>query len=332
MPALIKIAVDALGSDSDSREWALGALTCVQQTDDLHITVIGDAALEPMLRHARLAFINNTLAVDPTDRPAQVLRRKLDSSMACALKCVARGDSAACVTGGNTGALVALGCKLLPTLPGLARPAICRAMPTRGQPCLLLDLGANTQASPEQLMQFAQMGAALARVRGVSKPRLGLLNMGGEPGKGRALEALAAPLIAALDDIDYGGFAEGHHIFSGDFDVVVCDGFTGNALLKASEGAASLMLRQLRAECSRGWSAKLSALLLRPVLSRLKAQLDPERLNGAVLLGLSGAVVKSHGGASQRGIVAALMAARELAAADVCARLGATFATPQPLE
>lgn len=236
-------------------------------------------------------------------KPSQALRAPADSSLAAMLECLANGDADAGVSAGNTGALMALSRRALGTVAGIPRPAISTAIPTRdGGRCYLLDLGANVEASAERLVDFALMGAVMARrVDGLEAPRVALLNVGVEGTKGSASVRDADALLRALEGLDYRGFIEGDGIFSGTVDVVVCDGFVGNAVLKASEGLARMLMARVQATFEAHWSSRLVGALARPALRRLKNQLDPVRYNGASLLGLNGIVVKSHGGADATG-------------------------------
>lgn len=248
-----------------------------------------------------------------SDRPALALRNKTNSSMAKAVRLVADGRADACVSAGNTGALMAFGLKYLGTLPDITRPAICRAVPNVHGVCYLLDLGANLSATPDQLQQFAVMGAAMARITGSSNPLVGLLNVGREPQKGGGLQQKAAAQIAATPGLTYIGFVEGSDIYTGRVDVIVCDGFTGNALLKASEGVASLLGADLIRRFNGTLRAQLAGWLARPYMRDWRQANDPATLDGAALLGLKGVVIKSHGSASETGFKSALKVAYEQA-------------------
>lgn len=229
--------------------------------------------------------------------------------MAKTVQLVADGSADACVSAGNTGALMAFGLKYLGTLPDIARPAICKAVPNIHGACYLLDLGANLSATADQLQQFAVMGAAMARVTGNSNPVVGLLNVGREPQKGGELQQKAAAQIKATPGLVYIGFVEGGDIYTGRADVIVCDGFTGNALLKASEGVASLLGIDLNRRFSGTPRARLAGWLARPYMREWRRANDPATLDGAALLGLNGVVIKSHGSASEVGFRSALKVA-----------------------
>jgi glycerol-3-phosphate acyltransferase PlsX len=229
------------------------------------------------------------------------------------------------VSAGNTGALMAISRFVLKTLPGIERPAICTAIPTRNAHCHMLDLGANVDVEVEHLVQFALMGRALAEVEGVAQPRLALLNIGEEDIKGNGTIKAAASRLAALP-LNYVGFIEGDGIFRGEADVVVCDGFVGNVALKTMEGVARLVGEVLREQAGRGLLYKLSALLALPLLKGLKARMNPDAYNGASLVGLNGIVVKSHGGTSVAGFTNALEVALREARRDLPALIAKTMA------
>ena len=263
-----------------------------------------------------------------TDHPREALRRKKDSSMRRALDLVKAGEANACVSAGNTGALMAMAHFVLKMLPGVERPAIVSLIPSRGGHTYMLDLGANASCTPAQLCQFAVMGSVLAAdLEGAhEKPRVGLLNIGEEEIKGNEIVQAAHNLLAA-SDINYVGFVEGHDIFSDKVDVVVTDGFTGNVALKTMEGAARLISDALREEFTRSTAAQTRARSRRgPSLRALRTRMDPRRYNGATMVGLNGIVIKSHGGADlfafQRAIEVAVMEARNGVPERIAQRLG----------
>jgi glycerol-3-phosphate acyltransferase PlsX len=233
------------------------------------------------------------------ERPQDALRRKKDSSMRVAVNAVKRGDAAACVSAGNTGALLATARFVLGMIPGIDRPAIVSAIPAAHGHTLMLDLGANPDCTPEHLLQFALMGSVLASdLHGADRPRVGLLNIGEEAIKGTA-ELREAHQRLAASPVNYVGFVEGDDIFSGDVDVVVTDGFSGNVALKTMEGVARLITSIMREEFTRDPLRKFGALMASPALNALKARLDPRAYNGASMVGLGGVVIKSHGGADE---------------------------------
>jgi glycerol-3-phosphate acyltransferase PlsX len=254
--------------------------------------------------------------------PVQALRFKKHSSMRIAVNLVKSGEAHACVSAGNTGALMAISRFVLKTLPGIDRPAIATVLPNvRGGYTTVLDLGANVDCTPEQLMQFGVMGAMLvAALEHNERPSVGLLNIGVEDIKGNDTVRQAGDLLRA-SGLNFYGNVEGDDIFKGTTDVVVCDGFVGNSVLKASEGVAKMIVAFLRQEFSRNALRKLSALAAAPVLNALRERMDPGRYNGASLVGLRGIVVKSHGSADRYAFGQALKRAAEEVSNDVVARI-----------
>ena len=264
--------------------------------------------------------------VEMSDHPRDALRRKKDSSMRRAIDLVKAREAHACVSAGNTGALMATAHFVLKMLPGVERPAIVSMIPSRGGHTYMLDLGANASSTPVQLCQFAVMGSVLAAdLEGAhERPRVGLLNIGEEDMKGNETVQAAHNLMGSLD-INYIGFVEGDDIFSDRVDVVVTDGFTGNIALKAMEGASRLIAGLMREEFSRSSLRKLGALAARPALNALRSRMDPRQYNGATMVGLNGIVVKSHGGTDifgfQRAIEVAILEARNGVPARIVERL-----------
>ena len=277
---------------------------------------------------SNLACVFTAQVVEMTDHPREALRRKKDSSMRRALDLVKTREANACVSAGNTGALMAMAHFVLKMLPGVERPAIGSLIPSRGGHTYMLDLGANASATPQQLLQFGVMGSILASdLAGAhDRPRVGLLNIGEEEIKGHETVQAAHNLLTA-SGLNYVGFVEGHDIFSDKVDVVVTDGFTGNVALKTMEGAAKLISDTLRAEFTRNLARKLRALAAKPALDALRMRLDPRRYNGATMVGLNGIVIKSHGGADlfgfQRAIEVAIQEARNGVPAKIIELLGA---------
>ncbi|MCW4151692.1 phosphate acyltransferase PlsX [Halomonas sp. 18H] len=322
----MRIAVDAMGGDLGPRAAVAGAASAVTADSDLTILLYGPAAQlkDEISRLPRpLAAASSSLRLMDTPRvvtqdqpPAQVLRDAQDTSMAGMLACLANGEAQAGVSAGNTGALMALARRALGMVAGMSRPAISTAIPTRREGrCYLLDLGANVDVDAPRLRDFALMGEVMARrIDALDRPRVGLLNLGVEGTKGTASVQLAHELLEQETSLNYLGFVEGDAIFSGDVDVVVCDGFVGNAVLKASEGLARMLVRRVQATFEAHWSSRLVGWLARPALARLRGELDPVRYNGASLMGLNGIVVKSHGSADAAGFdFAVARAAREVA-------------------
>jgi len=254
----------------------------------------------------RLVIHHASQQVTMGESPAIALRTKKDSSMRVALNLVKDGSAAACVSAGNTGALMATARFVLKTIPGIERPAIVSALPTMKGHTYVLDLGANVDSSAEHLVQFAVMGSVLAELVGGKKnPTIGLLNIGSEEIKGNERVKEAARLLMDTD-LNYYGFVEGDGLYRGDVDVVVCDGFVGNVALKASEGVIHMIRHFLRQSFGRNIFTKLAGLIASPVLQHFRDELDPRAYNGANLIGLQGIVIKSHGSTDEIGFANAI--------------------------
>ncbi len=300
----ITIALDAMGGDRGLPVVIESALEVMAQALDLTLILVGqeDAVVTELRRHGvepseRLVVHHASQRVEMDDLPSAALRNKKDSSMRVAINLVKEGVADACVSAGNTGALMATARYVLKTLPGIDRPAIAAALPTIRGHAHMLDLGANVGCLPEHLFQFAVMGAVLAAaVDGNPSPTVGLLNIGEEEMKGNEQVKEAARLLAA-SDLNYIGFVEGNDIYLGTADVVVCDGFVGNIALKTSEGVAQMITHYMKKEFMRTPLTRLAGFVAQPVLQAFRASVDPRRYNGATLLGLRGIVVKSHGAA-----------------------------------
>ena len=299
----IRVALDAMGGDHGPSVVVPAALSALERHERLHLTLVGDAdALERQLptgdpRRERITIRNASQTVGMDEPPAQALRLKKDSSMRVAINLVRGGEVAACVSAGNTGALMATARYVLKTLPGIDRPAIITAIPALQGHTHMLDLGANVDCTAEHLAQFAAMGSILATaVDSIDEPRIGLLNVGAEQIKGNDQVKEAARLLSQ-SGLNYIGYVEGNDICGDRADVIVCDGFVGNVALKTSEGVAQIISHYLREEFRRTLFNRLVGLLALPILGKLKKRIDPRRYNGASLLGLQGIVIKSHGNA-----------------------------------
>jgi glycerol-3-phosphate acyltransferase PlsX len=322
---VLPIAIDVMSGDNEPREYVAGALRALGDDPQLRAQLVGDAQLItaalaslPSAVRERASVVPASQVVAMQDKPREAIRRKKDSSMRVAVDQVRDGHASACVSAGNTGALTAIAHFVLGTLPGVERAAIISAIPAAHGYTHMLDLGANTKATPEQLRQFAAMGAIIARdVYGLAVPRIGLLNIGEEDIKGHEGVQAAHALLSA-SGLNYVGFVEGDDIFAGTVDVVVTDGFTGNVALKTMEGVAGLIADRLRQEFNASLLDRLAGLIARPVLRRAAAGLDPRRYNGACMVGLAGIVVKSHGRAD------GVAFARAIAMAALAARHGLT--------
>jgi glycerol-3-phosphate acyltransferase PlsX len=304
----VRLAVDCMGGDHGPSVTLPAARAFLERQPHAYLVLVGTAqALAPAAGWPRCSFVEATEVVAMDDPVEVALRRKRNSSMRVAIAQVKPDESGqtaadACVSAGNTGALMAVARYVLKTIDGFDRPAIATVMPHRqGGYTTVLDLGANVDCTPEHLLQFALMGSALvSAVEGREDPSVGLLNIGEESIKGSETIKRAAELMraaAAEGRIRFHGNVEGNDIFKGTTDIVVCDGFVGNVLLKTSEGLASMLGEFIRQEFTRDWASKLAALAAMPVLKRFKARVDHRRYNGAALLGLRGLVFKSHGSA-----------------------------------
>lgn len=325
------VAVDAMGGDHGPSVVVPAAIGFVRKHSDVRLILVGDeAAVRALLpvdaATLAVAVHHATQVVDMDEAPAKALRGKKDSSMRVAIDLVAAGQAQACVSAGNTGALMATARFVLHMLPGIERPAIVRALPTLRGETYVLDLGANTECSAEQLCEFAVMGAALVEALGKRQnPTVGLLNIGSEATKGTDIVQRAAELIRA-SGLNFHGYVEGDDIYAGTTDVVVCDGFVGNVALKTSEGLARMITQALREEFSRTPLRRLGALASLPALRALRQRLDPRAYNGASLLGLPAPVIKSHGGTDVVGFTQAIAEAAAQARAQVPQRIGERLA------
>lgn len=329
---MIKIAIDAMGGDRGARVSVPAAANMVKKYPDLHLTLVGDeVVIRRYLRavkaeeQSRLCIHHTDVEVAMDESPVQALRSKKEtSSMGIALNLVKQGKAQACVSAGNTGALMVLARFILRTLANIDRPALIHALPTAlpNQCVRVLDLGANVDSTPEQLVEFAVMGSVLTRAVGnIEKPSIALLNVGTEEIKGNELVKKTAELLSQQSYVNYTGYIEGNHIYSGQADVVVCDGFVGNTALKASEGLAKLIFSSLKAGFEHSLFTKLAGVLALGVLKKLRKKLDPERYNGASLVGLQGTVIKSHGNVTENAFANAIKEAMIEVQKDVPARI-----------
>ncbi len=301
----VTIALDAMGGDRGVEVTVPSALHILERHPALHLILVGQSeVIRPLLSDKsvasnRLRIEHASEIVTMDERPSSALRNKKDSSMRVALNLVKDGSAAACVSAGNTGALMATSRYVLKMLPGIDRPAICGAMPGLNGESLVLDLGANVDSSSEELFQFAVMGAVLAMaIESKENPSVALLNVGEEELKGNDRVKQTAILLSQ-SALNYVGFVEGNDLYKGKVDVIVCDGFVGNVALKASEGVAQMMMHFAKQEYSSSFYSKLAAFVSTPVLNAVRRRVDPRRYNGATLLGLRGIVVKSHGDADE---------------------------------
>ena len=301
-----RLALDVMGGDHGPAEIVAAAVYTLKKNHNLELLLVGlEDVIKPELEQlsydlaARVQVIHAPEVVEMAEAPSFALRKKKKSSMRAAIELVKTGRAQACVSAGNTGALMAISRYVLKMLPGIDRPAICTTIPGLNGHTHILDLGANVDSSAKQLLQFAVMGAELTgAVENIEFPTVGLLNVGTEENKGNNRVKQAAALLSD-SHINYIGFVEGNHIYSGDADVIVCDGFVGNIALKASEGLAEFFYHQVTSGFQKNLYGKLAAVISIPVLKTIRRKTDPRRYNGASLLGLRGIVIKSHGSADR---------------------------------
>jgi glycerol-3-phosphate acyltransferase PlsX len=324
----VTVAVDCMGGDHGPRVTVPAALDLLRLCADVNVILVGlQDDINAQLRHAgsdiaaRVAVRHASEVVGMDEAPASALRGKKDSSLRVAVNLVKDGSAHACVSAGNTGALMAISRFVLKTLPAIERPAICSVLPTSNGRIYMLDLGANVDCTAEHLLQFGVMGATLvSAVENMERPSVGLLNIGEEDIKGGEVVRRAAELLRA-SGLNFYGNVEGDDIYKGTTDVVVCDGFVGNVALKASEGIARMLGTYLREEFNRNWLTRAAGLAALPVLNAFKRRFDPRNYNGATLLGLRGIVLKSHGSADRLSFRIAIGRAGDEARSGVLAKI-----------
>lgn len=326
-----RIAIDAMGGDSGPHAMIAGASRALRRDPSLEFLVYGDERLvaTELDRHPNLqgsvTLVHSPEAIEASEKPSQAIRRARTTSMGMAVNAVKEHKADAALSGGNTGALMAMSKLALRTMPGIDRPALAALLPTLGNDCVMLDLGANTECDAQNLVQFAVMGAAYARtVLGIGKPRVKLLNIGTEELKGTDELKEAAGLLREADYLPFrfDGFTEGDQLSRGNLDVVVTDGFSGNIALKTAEGTARFVTDLLRNAFKSSLRSKAGFALSRPALNLLKVHLDPNNHNGAVFLGLNGLVVKSHGAANPKGVANAIGVAASMVRNDITRKIG----------
>jgi phosphate acyltransferase len=313
---MIRVAVDAMGGDRGPPEIVAGAVDAA--TGTVEPIIVGPKGLDT--QGLELIDAADVIAMD--EKPTEAVRAKPNSSLVVACRSVGEGKADAVVSAGNTGAMLAACLIELRRIPGVRRPAIAVTIPARRGPSVLLDSGANADARPEDLVQFAHMGAVFAEeILGVTKPEIRLLSIGEEAEKGNQLTLEAHQLLASSTDLNFAGNAEGRELLSGAADVVVTDGFTGNVALKVTEGTIKSLLDGLREEITATPRGKLGGLLIRPAARRLRERLDPDTYGGAYLLGLRGLAVIAHGNSSRRAITNAIRLAARGVEKDVVGKL-----------
>lgn len=325
---MITVAIDVMGGDHGPRVTIPATLALLKEDSNIKVILVGlSEAIDAQLRlhkasnHPRIRIQHASEVVLMDESPQSAMKNKKDSSMRVAINLVKSGEADACVSAGNTGALMATARFVLKTLDGIDRPAIAGILPNKNAITYMLDLGANADCTPEHLLQFAIMGSVLvACVEQKDRPTVGLLNIGSEDIKGNEVVKQTAELLRA-SHLNFYGNVEGDDIYKGTTDLVVCDGFVGNVALKTSEGLAHFMGGALSQEFKRNPITKLMALIAMPVLKAFKKRLDPRRYNGASFLGLRGIVVKSHGGADAFAFKHAIIKAVEEAKSGVLSHI-----------
>lgn len=310
----ITLAIDAMGGDHGLSVVIPACVNAAKKNPDLHLILVGvQDQIDLALKKQGAAYLSQFSIVHASEQvtmdelPSHALRNKKDSSMRVAINLVKEGKAQACVSAGNTGALMATARYVLKTLPGIDRPAIISQMPTMKSKTWVIDLGANVDSCAEHLFQFAVMGSALIQaIDNKARPKIAVLNIGVEEIKGNDQVKRTAHMLAECSMMNYVGYVEGNHCYTGDVDLIVCDGFVGNVALKASEGIAKLFSTAIKEAFNKNIFTKAAGLIAMPVLNALKRTMDPSRYNGASMLGLNGIVVKSHGGANALGFSVAI--------------------------
>jgi len=340
----VEIVVDAMGSDKAPESEIRGAILASRSLEDVHVTLVGpEEILRPALKAALssasagrarfltgaanpIAIVNASEWITMDDKAAQAVRSKRDSSMRVGLKRVREGSAQGFFTAGNTGAAMATAKMVLGGLSGVDRPALATIVPSLLRPTLLLDVGANVDSDPENLIQFAVMGSMYARnVLKVRDPRVGLLSIGEEDSKGNALTRDTLPMLRALKGIHFIGNVEGRDLFNGTADVVVCDGFVGNVALKTMEGVARLVSVSLRESLKSTVTSQVGALLSRTAFNAFKKRLDYSEYGGAPMLGVRGVCIVGHGSSNDKAVMNGIRVAAEFAQAEVNAGIEAAL-------
>ena len=327
-----RIAIDAMGGDTGPSTTVAGIARALRRDPSLEFLVYGDEQQvrgeldeHPALK-VSVTICHSPDAIGASEKPSQAIRKARTTSMGMAINAVKEAKADAALSGGNTGALMAMAKLALRTMPGIDRPALAALLPTLAETdCVMLDLGANTECDAQNLVQFAVMGSAYSRtVLGIAKPRVKLLNIGTEElkGTGELKEAAALLREATYLPFRFDGFTEGDKLSRGDVDVVVTDGFSGNIALKTAEGTARFVTDLLRRAFTSSLRSKAGFALSKPALNLLKVHLDPNNHNGAVFLGLNGLVVKSHGGANYKGVANAIGVAASMVRNDITRKIG----------
>ena len=324
------IAIDAMSGDFGPRVIIPSTLEYLNSSPKSSVIFVGDSQqIEPLIPKtyaSRVSVVHAGEVVSMEDNPLVALKSKKESSMRFAIDLVKSADAGACVSAGNTGALMAISKYVLKMIEGVSRPAICGAVPSLNSHSYLLDMGANVDCEAEHLLQFALMAKILVRaVDGIDEPTAALLNNGEEDTKGNLQVKEAAGLLDAHKDVNYIGFIEGHELYQPKADIIVCDGFVGNIALKASEGVAAYIIEKIKQEINSDIVSKCLSFFALPEFRRIKSKIDPRRLNGASLLGLQGVVVKSHGHADVLAFQHAVVHAEKMMSVDIVSQLNDQF-------
>jgi len=329
----VRVAVDAMGGDKGPRVVVAGAIdAALAHPGEIRLILVGrEEQLRPLvggLDASMVEIVHASESIDMHESPANAIRKKKDASISVALRLIREGKADAMVSAGNTGAVVASALLTVGRLHGVSRPAISTLWPNKRKGAVVLDVGANHECTPKNLLQFAVMGSVYAETSiGIKNPRVGLLNIGEERSKGNELVRDSYSLLEADPRINFVGNVEGRDVFDGAADVVVCDGFVGNVILKFSESIYSFLSHLVRDEIRRGLLAKAGALLMRPAFTSVRSRLDYAEYGGAPLLGGKGVVIISHGKSSRRAIKNALLAAARSVNADVNRHIEERFAS-----
>ncbi|WP_243289909.1 phosphate acyltransferase PlsX [Bacillus sp. FJAT-47783] len=317
----MRLAIDAMGGDHAPHAIVQGAITALEHFQDIEIELIGnEQEIKPLVKQEtnRLQIIHTEEKIEATDEPVRAVRRKKNASMVIMANRVKEGIADACISAGNTGALMTAGLFVVGRIDGIERPALAPTFPTiDGKGFIMLDVGANADAKPNHLYQYAVMGSIYSeKVRGIQNPRIGLLNVGTEEKKGNELTKQAFGLLKS-SELNFVGNVEARDLLEGVCDVVVTDGFTGNVALKAIEGTALSIFSMLKATLTSSFTSKLAALVLKPQLKNLKKQMDYSEYGGACLFGLKAPVIKAHGSSDERAVFNAIRQAREMVINEV---------------
>ncbi|WP_408010949.1 phosphate acyltransferase PlsX [Pseudalkalibacillus sp. A8] len=317
----MRIAIDAMGGDHAPEQMVLGAVKAVNQYTDLEVVLVGDENKinQYMTGSDRISIIHTSEMISSEDEPVRAVRRKKQASMVLSAVEVKEARADACISAGNTGALMTTGLLHVGRIPGIDRPALSPTLPTLdGQGFVLLDVGSNMDAKPEHIFQYALMGSVYSeKVRGIKKPRVGLLNVGTEDGKGNELSKQTFQLLKETDLVHFVGNVESRDLLDGVADVVVCDGFSGNLVLKTIEGTAMSIFKMLKEQLMSSVRSKLAAAVLKPEFKTIKEKLDYSEYGGAALFGLRAPVIKAHGSSDANAVLNAIRQARHMVEHDM---------------